>query len=141
MSAEPDGAQFTGELICVFGCGGDRDRGKRTMMGRVAERFSDHCIVTSDNPRSEDPRQIIDEVVSGMTANNHEIIVDRAAAIERAIAMARQSDTVLVAGKGHEDYQEIGGVKHPFSDVTVAQRALQSWQALRQAQDIRGAGE
>ena len=129
MSAEPAGAPFNGELICVFGCGGDRDRGKRTMMGRVAERFSDHCIVTSDNPRSEDPQHIIDEVVSGMTANNHEIIVDRAAAIERAIAMARQSDTVLVAGKGHEDYQEISGVKYPFSDVTVAQRALQSWQA------------
>jgi len=136
-SADPD----SGQLICVFGCGGDRDRGKRTMMGRVAERFSDHCIVTSDNPRSENPLHIIAEVVSGMTANNHEIIADRAAAIERAIAMARQSDTVLVAGKGHEDYQEIGGVKHPFSDVTVAQRALQSWQALRQAQDIRGVGE
>ena len=116
-------------LICVFGCGGDRDRGKRAMMGLVAERFSDHCIVTSDNPRSENPRHIIAEVVSGMTANNHEIIVDRASAIERAIAMARHSDTVLVAGKGHEDYQEIDGVKHPFSDVTVAQRALQSWQA------------
>jgi len=129
------------KLICVFGCGGDRDRGKRAMMGRVAERFSDHCIVTSDNPRSEDPRHIIAEVVSGMSANNHEIIVDRAAAIERAIAMARQSDTVLVAGKGHEDYQEIDGVKHPFSDVTVAQRALQSWPSLRQAQDIRGVGE
>lgn len=116
-------------LICVFGCGGDRDRGKRAMMGLVAERFSDHCIVTSDNPRSEDPRKIIAEVISGMNANKHEVIVDRAAAIERAIAMARQSDTILVAGKGHENYQEIDGVKHPFSDVTVAQRVLQSWQA------------
>ena len=114
-------------LICVFGCGGDRDKGKRAMMGLVAEKFSDHCIVTSDNPRSEDPQRIIAEVVSGMTANKHEVIVDRAIAIERAIAMARQRDTVLVAGKGHEDYQEINGVKHPFSDVTVAQRALQSW--------------
>ncbi len=126
---EPAGAPFIGKLICVFGCGGDRDRGKRAMMGRVAEKFSDHCIVTSDNPRSENPQHIIAEVVSGMNAGNHEIIADRAAAIERAIAMARQSDTVLVAGKGHEDYQEIDGVKHPFSDVTVAQRALQSWQA------------
>jgi UDP-N-acetylmuramoyl-L-alanyl-D-glutamate--2,6-diaminopimelate ligase len=134
-------AQADSKLICVFGCGGNRDRGKRPMMGRVAERFSDHCIVTSDNPRNENPQHIIAEVVSGMTAGNHEIIVDRAAAIERAIAMARQSDTVLVAGKGHEDYQEIDGVKHPFSDVIVAQRVLLSWQALRQAQDIRGVGE
>lgn len=116
-------------LICVFGCGGDRDRGKRAMMGLVAERFSDHCIVTSDNPRSENPQLIIAEIVGGMTASNHEIIVDRTTAIERAIAMARQRDTVLVAGKGHEDYQEINGVKHPFSDVTVAHRALQSWRA------------
>lgn len=121
------------KLICVFGCGGDRDGGKRPMMGRVAERFSDHCIVTSDNPRSEDPQRIIDEVVGGMTAGNHEVIVDRAAAIERAIAMARQNDTVLVAGKGHEDYQEIGGVRYPFSDVTVTQQALQSWQARARA--------
>lgn len=118
-----------GKVVCVFGCGGDRDRGKRAMMGLVAERFSDHCIVTSDNPRSEDPQHIIVEVVSGMTANNYEIIVDRAAAIERAIAKARQQDTVLVAGKGHEDYQEINGVKHPFSDVAVVRRALQSWQS------------
>ena len=115
------------KLICVFGCGGDRDRGKRPMMGRVAERFSDHCIVTSDNPRSENPQEIIDEVVAGMAGGNHEIIIDRAAAIERAIALARKRDTVLVAGKGHEDYQEINGVKHPFSDVSVALRALQSW--------------
>lgn len=140
-SGEDFDTQVGSKLICVFGCGGDRDRGKRSMMGRVAERFSHHCIVTSDNPRSEDPRHIIDEVVSGMTGGNHEIIVDRAAAIERAIAMARQSDTVLVAGKGHEDYQEIDGVKHPFSDVAVAQQVLLSWQALRQAQDIRGVGE
>lgn len=128
-SLATNSAPAGGKLICVFGCGGDRDRGKRAMMGLVAEKFSDYCIVTSDNPRSEDPLHIINEVISGMTAKNHEIIFDRAAAIARAIAMARQIDTVLVAGKGHEDYQEINGVKHPFSDVTVAQRALQSWQA------------
>ncbi|MFZ2541235.1 MAG: UDP-N-acetylmuramoyl-L-alanyl-D-glutamate--2,6-diaminopimelate ligase [Gallionella sp.] len=127
------GTQDGGRLICVFGCGGDRDRGKRVMMGRVAEKFSDQCIVTSDNPRSENPQHIIDEVVNGMTANNHLIIVDRAAAIERAITMARQGDTVLVAGKGHEEYQEIAGVKHPFSDVAVAQRALQMWQSEERA--------
>ncbi|MBI1887472.1 MAG: UDP-N-acetylmuramoyl-L-alanyl-D-glutamate--2,6-diaminopimelate ligase [Nitrosomonadales bacterium] len=122
-------APSDGKLICVFGCGGDRDRGKRAMMGMVAEKFSDHCIVTSDNPRSEDPQRIIAEIVGGMTAKNHEIIVERAAAIERAIGLARPCDTVLVAGKGHEDYQEINGVKHPFSDVAVAERALQAWRA------------
>ena len=115
------------KLICVFGCGGDRDRGKRAMMGRVAEKFSDHCIVTSDNPRSENPREIVNEVLTGMGEENHEIIIDRAAAIERAIALARRQDTVLVAGKGHEDYQEINGVKYPFSDVAVALQSLRSW--------------
>ncbi len=123
------GASSGGRLICVFGCGGDRDRGKRAMMGRVAEKFADHCIVTSDNPRSEDPQRIIDEILGGMAANNHETVVERAAAIARAIGLARQSDTVLVAGKGHEDYQEIGGVKHPFSDVAVAAQALEKWRA------------
>jgi UDP-N-acetylmuramoyl-L-alanyl-D-glutamate--2,6-diaminopimelate ligase len=113
-----------GKLICVFGCGGDRDRGKRAMMGMVAEKLSDFCILTSDNPRSENPREIIAEVVGGMNEDNHEIIVDRAAAIQSAIRLARQSDTVLIAGKGHEDYQEISGVRHPFSDVLVAQQAL-----------------
>lgn len=114
-------------LICVFGCGGDRDRGKRAMMGLVAEKIADVCIVTSDNPRSEDPQQIISDVVSGMSANKHEIIVDRAAAIERAIGQARCGDIILIAGKGHEDYQEIKGVKHSFSDVEVVMQALKKW--------------
>ena len=118
--------QGDGKLICVFGCGGDRDRGKRAMMGKVAEKFSDHCIVTSDNPRSENPRDIIAEIVSGMSSDNHEIMEERAAAIQHAIGHARQNDTVLIAGKGHEDYQEIKGVKHPFSDVLIAQQALKS---------------
>ena len=118
-----------GKVLCVFGCGGDRDRGKRAMMGMVAEKFSDFCIVTSDNPRSEDPREIIAEIVSGMKADNHEIIVERAAAIQSAISRARRGDTVLIAGKGHEDYQEIGGVKYPFSDVLVAQQILQQSQS------------
>ena len=130
-----------GKLICVFGCGGDRDRGKRAMMGRVAEKFSDHCIVTSDNPRSEEPQHIIAEIIGSMSANNHEVIAERAAAIAHAIGLARQSDTVLIAGKGHEDYQEIAGVKHPFSDVVVAQQALQKWSSLQHAQDVRGGGE
>ena len=121
-----------GKVLCVFGCGGDRDRGKRAMMGLVAEKFSDYCIVTSDNPRNENPREIIAEIVSGMNESNHEIIVDRAAAIHCAIEQAQQGDTVLIAGKGHEDYQEIGGVKHPFNDVTVAQQALQTRHARPQ---------
>ncbi|OGS92905.1 MAG: UDP-N-acetylmuramoyl-L-alanyl-D-glutamate--2,6-diaminopimelate ligase [Gallionellales bacterium GWA2_59_43] len=118
-----------GELICVFGCGGDRDRGKRAMMGRIAERFADRCIVTSDNPRSEAPESIIDEIVSGMSADKHQVVVERGAAIAQAIAQARRQDTVLIAGKGHEDYQEIAGVKHPFSDIAVAEQALKTWRA------------
>ncbi|BBJ00481.1 UDP-N-acetylmuramoyl-L-alanyl-D-glutamate--2,6-diaminopimelate ligase [Ferrigenium kumadai] len=118
-----------GRLICVFGCGGDRDRGKRPMMGRVAERFADHSIVTSDNPRSEDPQTIIAEVLDGMDASKHEVVVDRGAAIALAIGSASQLDTILIAGKGHEDYQEINGVKHPFSDVAVAALALEAWRA------------
>jgi UDP-N-acetylmuramoyl-L-alanyl-D-glutamate--2,6-diaminopimelate ligase len=128
-----------GKVLCVFGCGGDRDRGKRAMMGLVAEKYSDFCIVTSDNPRSENPRQIIAEIVNGMNSDNHEIIVDRAAAIQSAVRHARQGDTVLIAGKGHEDYQEINGIKYPFNDVSVAQQALQSSGEFRQAQDkLRG---
>jgi UDP-N-acetylmuramoyl-L-alanyl-D-glutamate--2,6-diaminopimelate ligase len=129
-----------GRLICVFGCGGDRDRGKRAMMGRVAEKFSNFCIVTSDNPRSENPREIIAEIVSGMNEENHEILVDRAAAIQSAIRLARQSDTVLIAGKGHEDYQEINGVRHPFNDVSVAQQALKTFHTPGH-QDKLGGGQ
>ncbi|HEX5338882.1 MAG TPA: cyanophycin synthetase, partial [Gallionella sp.] len=110
-----------------FGCGGDRDRGKRAMMGKIADKFADRCIVTSDNPRSENPQDIIAEIVAGMSGNKHEIVADRAQAIQRAVDNARPCDTVLLAGKGHEDYQEINGVKHPFSDVAVAAQALETW--------------
>ena len=130
-----------GKLYCVFGCGGDRDRGKRGMMGMVAEKFSDFCIVTSDNPRGEKPRQIIAEIVDGMNGDNHEIIEDRAVAIQSVIKYARQSDTVLIAGKGHEDYQEINGVKHPFDDVSVAQQALQSCHVVQTASGKFGGGQ
>ena len=130
-----------GKVLCVFGCGGDRDRGKRAMMGMIAEKFSDFCIVTSDNPRSENPREIIAEIVSGMNDENHDIIVDRSAAIQSAIKNARQGDTVLIAGKGHENYQEINGVKHPFSDVLVAQQALEEIHAYRLAQGKPGSGQ
>jgi UDP-N-acetylmuramoyl-L-alanyl-D-glutamate--2,6-diaminopimelate ligase len=115
-----------GKVICVFGCGGDRDRGKRPMMGTVAARFADVRIITSDNPRSERPRAIIDAIIAGMQGE-YQVIEDRARAITHAIAKAQSIDTVLLAGKGHEDYQEIEGVRHPFSDSEIAQRALSVW--------------
>ena len=116
-----------GNLICVFGCGGNRDNGKRPMMGKVAEQLADRCIVTSDNPRNENPAEIVAQITLGMQDNKHRVIIDRAAAIHHAIAHAQPGDTVLIAGKGHEDYQEVNGVRHPFSDVQLAQLALQSW--------------
>jgi len=113
-------------LICVFGCGGDRDRGKRPQMGRVAAQLADRVVVTSDNPRSEEPGHIIGDIVAGVRggAGGIEIEPDRRAAILRAVAGARRGDIVLVAGKGHETYQEIRGARHPFSDAAVAREAL-----------------
>jgi len=118
-----------GKLVCVFGCGGDRDRGKRPMMGQVAEKLADVCIVTSDNPRNEEPHDIIAAIVSGMVGHPYRIIEDRAVAIAHAIRNADATDTVLLAGKGHETYQEIKGMKYPFSDVETAKRALVAWRA------------
>jgi len=121
--------QVQGRLICVFGCGGDRDAGKRPLMGCVAAKLADRVIVTSDNPRSEDPVSIIEQVVSGMdTAYLAE--PDRAAAIRQAVQSARSGDIVLVAGKGHEDYQEIAGVRTPFSDAATALAALNEYKAF-----------
>ncbi|MEO7480888.1 MAG: cyanophycin synthetase, partial [Sulfuriferula sp.] len=117
-----------GKLICVFGCGGDRDRGKRPMMGTVVGKLADTSIVTSDNPRGENPQEIIDAILSGMHGT-HQVIEDREQAIALAIRNAHAVDTVLIAGKGHEDYQEIKGVKYPFSDIDVAQRSLNAWHA------------
>ena len=114
-----------GKLYCVFGCGGNRDRGKRPMMGTVADKLANWSIVTSDNPRNEAPQAIIDEIERGMRGNKHEAVVDRAEAIRRAIRKAGANDTVLIAGKGHEQYQEIAGVRQPFSDAEVAQAVLQ----------------
>jgi UDP-N-acetylmuramoyl-L-alanyl-D-glutamate--2,6-diaminopimelate ligase len=116
----------SGRVICVFGCGGDRDRSKRPLMGRIAEELADIAIVTSDNPRSEDPRAIIDEIVAG--APGLEVEPDRRAAIARAIERAREGDVVLIAGKGHEQGQEIAGVKHPFDDREVARDVLRALQ-------------
>ena len=111
-------------IVTVFGCGGDRDRAKRGPMGRAAEELSDWCIVTSDNPRSEDPESICRQVTAGLKSTNHEVILDRRAAIRRAVAMAGPGDIVLVAGKGHEDYQEFADRKVPFDDVAESAAAL-----------------
>jgi UDP-N-acetylmuramoyl-L-alanyl-D-glutamate--2,6-diaminopimelate ligase len=111
-------------IITVFGCGGDRDRTKRPLMGKAAEDNSDTAIVTSDNPRTEDPDSIIREIVSGFTKNNHEVIPDREQAIARAIDLAREGDIVVIAGKGHEDYQIIGTEKMHFDDKEAAGRYL-----------------
>lgn len=116
-----------GKVICVFGCGGDRDRGKRPLMGTIASRLADECIITSDNPRSESPKAISDAIMFGVEGDAYQIIEDRAHAIAHAVGTARAEDTVLIAGKGHEDYQEINGVKHPFSDSEVVRRALSVW--------------
>ncbi len=117
-----------GRVITVFGCGGDRDKGKRREMGRIAATLSDEVVITSDNPRSEDPMAIIGDIKEGIPAgrNSHYIVIpDRAEAIERAIGMARTGDAVLIAGKGHEDYQEINGMRSPFSDRLAAIKALE----------------
>jgi UDP-N-acetylmuramyl tripeptide synthase len=118
-------------LVCVFGCGGDRDPGKRPLMGEVAARRADHVVVTSDNPRSEDPHAIIEQILAGMPPARAEPIEDRQVAVFSAIHHAEPGDVVLLAGKGHETYQEIAGVRHPFDDREVASIALAQWQAGR----------
>lgn len=120
-----------GQLIVVFGCGGDRDRAKRPMMGEVAGELADYSIVTTDNPRGEDPERIARSVVdgvmkSGARPSRYTTILDRAAAIERAVAVAKPGDFVLIAGKGHETYQEVNGERRHFDDREVARAALQS---------------
>ena len=115
-----------GELICVLGCGGDRDAAKRPLMAAAAEQHAQHVVLTSDNPRSEDPQTILNHMLAGLKhASKAIVITDRAQAIAQTVQNARAQDVVLVAGKGHEDYQEISGVKHPFSDVQQAREALQ----------------
>ncbi|MBI4238855.1 MAG: UDP-N-acetylmuramoyl-L-alanyl-D-glutamate--2,6-diaminopimelate ligase [Deltaproteobacteria bacterium] len=108
-----------GRVVTVFGCGGDRDQSKRPLMGEAAARSSDVVVVTSDNPRTEDPASIIAQIVPGIGTARHEVIVDRAAAIQRALAMAVAGDVVLIAGKGHEDYQIVGTEKRHFDDREV----------------------
>jgi UDP-N-acetylmuramoyl-L-alanyl-D-glutamate--2,6-diaminopimelate ligase len=119
-----------GRLVCVFGCGGDRDRGKRPQMGEVAGRLADRIVLTDDNPRSEDPQQIVREILSGLhDRRNVHVEHNRAKAIRVSIAAADTDDLVLVAGKGHEDYQEIAGSRRPFSDIEQVQLALQEGEA------------
>jgi UDP-N-acetylmuramoyl-L-alanyl-D-glutamate--2,6-diaminopimelate ligase len=121
----PLAAARGGQLVCVFGCGGNRDPGKRPQMGAIAEKLADRVVVTSDNPRHEPPPEILRHIVTGLSrADDALVIEDRREAIARAVGGAKAHDVVLIAGKGHEDYQEIAGVKHPFSDVVEAANAL-----------------
>lgn len=122
-----------GRIITIFGCGGDRDRSKRPLMAAAAETHSDLVLATSDNPRGEDPMAILREVVSGFRGNAHEMFVEREAAIRRAVDLAAPGDIILVAGKGHEDYQEIAGTRHPFDDVKVTTRVMQG----REPEEVR----
>lgn len=118
-----------GHIYCVFGCGGDRDRTKRPLMGEVTARYSDYMYVTSDNPRTEDPERILQDIVpgiiqAGLQTDRYELVADRRQAIQKAVAQATPDDVVLIAGKGHETYQEIMGVKHDFDDREVAKEAI-----------------
>ncbi len=132
IGLRPLRSQEGGRLICVFGCGGDRDRGKRSLMGAIAARSADQVVLTSDNPRSEDPLEIITDILEGVlaeaqTAQAPLVIADRREAIAAAIAAAAAGDVVLIAGKGHEDYQESAGQRVPFSDAALAAEALSAW--------------
>ncbi|HSV35477.1 MAG TPA: UDP-N-acetylmuramoyl-L-alanyl-D-glutamate--2,6-diaminopimelate ligase [Ramlibacter sp.] len=125
QALRPLAAQRGGQLWCVFGCGGDRDPTKRPLMAAVVEKNADRVIVTSDNPRGEKPETIISQILLGLSHNECvQVQADRAQAIADTIAGAAPEDVVLLAGKGHEDYQEVAGVKHPFSDQAHAQAAL-----------------
>ncbi|WP_413577209.1 UDP-N-acetylmuramoyl-L-alanyl-D-glutamate--2,6-diaminopimelate ligase [Bdellovibrio sp. HCB290] len=116
------------KIWTIFGCGGDRDKGKRPLMAEMALKFSDAVVVTSDNPRTEEPQTIIEDILKGVDAQDKTrvtVMVDRKEAIQTAIHKAQEGDVILIAGKGHEDYQIIGTTKFPFSDVQVAEQALQ----------------
>ncbi|MGH7554480.1 MAG: Mur ligase family protein, partial [Longimicrobiales bacterium] len=113
-----------GRLIVVFGAGGDRDRGKRPLMAAAAQQGADLAIVTSDNPRTEDPEAILDEIVAGMTTDSYTRIADRRAAIAHALELGRRDDVILLAGKGHENYQILGTRKYPFDERVVVRELL-----------------
>ncbi len=121
LALRPFARERGGRLWCVFGCGGNRDATKRPLMGAIAERLAGHVVLTSDNPRREAPRFILSQILAGVIGHDDvDVIEDRRAAIAYAVQTADARDVVLVAGKGHEDYQEVAGVRHPFSDVEVA---------------------
>lgn len=120
-----------GRLIAVFGCGGDRDRTKRPRMGEISGRWADWTILTSDNPRTENPERILDEIEAGMGASPHDRIPDREAAIRVAVQMARPGDIVLVAGKGHEQYQILGDKSRPFDERRMIHEAAAGWEQER----------
>lgn len=118
-----------GRVVCIFGCGGDRDNGKRPMMARVAEQYAQAVVVTDDNPRTESSAQIIEQICRGAEHPQAlTVIPNRAQAIAETIAASQPGDVILLAGKGHENYQEIDGVRHPFSDIEQASLALQQWE-------------
>ena len=129
---EVSGRARRAQITCVFGCGGDRDRGKRAMMGRIATRCADRVIVTSDNPRGESPMAIIADILEG-ASRDCVVIEDRKRAVNEAIVTSARGDIVVVAGKGHEPYQEIRGVRHPFSDAEVVKAALARLPLLHKA--------
>ena len=116
-----------GRVISVFGCGGDRDKGKRPIMGEISGRIADYTIITSDNPRTEEPEEIVKEIEKGIkkTKGNYEVIVDRIQAIEKAIKMANKKDIIVLAGKGHEPYQEINGKKFPFDERIIVKDIIE----------------
>ena len=116
-----------GRVICVFGCGGDRDSAKRPIMGEVAGKIADYTIITSDNPRTEEPNKIIKEIEKGIKKTNGKYICieDRRKAIKHAIEMANRRDLILLAGKGHEPYQEINGEKHPFDERVIVREIIE----------------
>ena len=116
-----------GKVICVFGCGGDRDSGKRPIMGEISGKIADFTIITSDNPRTENPEKIVEQIEDGIkkTKGNYKVVVDRKAAIEEAIKMAGKTDIVILAGKGHEPYQEINGEKYPFDERIIVKEIIQ----------------
>ena len=115
-----------GKLIVVFGCGGDRDRLKRPLMGSAAERYADTIIITSDNPRSEEPKDIAEAIASGIATKRYTIILDRREAIYEALRKAGSNDTILIAGKGHENYQIFKDKKVAFDDIIVAKECLRA---------------
>jgi UDP-N-acetylmuramoyl-L-alanyl-D-glutamate--2,6-diaminopimelate ligase len=116
----------------VFGCGGDRDPGKRPLMGAMAARYADRVVVTSDNPRSEKPETILSQILLGLSGHTDVTVQsDRALAIAQALALAAPHDVLLIAGKGHEDYQEVAGQRLPFSDLEQVRRALAQREDLK----------